>query len=100
MFVTVGKVIEPESNVPSMHPIMTNPFIFDIVALTTTLFNPESGSEIEKVGVVKNCISYDCICIVSGKSMKLSVDVIIDVDVELRERAERISELVLSIGIE
>ena len=36
----------------------------------------------------------------SGRSMKLVVEVMMVVDVELRAKAERMSELVLSMGME
>lgn len=100
MLVIVGNVIVFSSNLPSIQPMMMNPFMLVIDPETITLFSPVIASLRVSVGNVKNWISSDCICIVSGKLIKSAVEVIILVEVELRASADRILALVSSTAIE
>ena len=99
MLMGVGRVMLRGSKEPSMQPTRMKPFMLVTVAVITTELRPERGSEMERVGVAKNWMSSVWIWVRSGRSMESAVEVKMVVEVELRERAERMSALVVSTGM-
>ena len=57
ILLTVGKVILVLSNIPSIAPIMMNPFMLVIKAVRTTEVSPDWGEEMVMIGVVYIWIS-------------------------------------------